>query len=110
MSGKLDQSLDEIVSTHRRGGSNRGRRVRTTRQGGAKPAAAPVGGVKKTTRPVKGATKGVPTGPSGGVGESKILVSGLVSSQKDINGALTNSHSPEMSTSSRSRYVVDEAL
>jgi THO complex subunit 4 len=79
MSGKLDQSLDEILST-RRGGPRRGTRNRVTSAAKAHTAtAAPVGGVKKTTKSTKVATKGVPTGPAGASGESKIIVSGLVS-------------------------------
>ena len=79
MSGKLDQSLDEILSTRRKTAGRRGRGVR--RAGTAKVAtAAPVGGIQKTTRgaktaPVKSA---VPSGPAAGSGESKIIVSNLV--------------------------------
>jgi len=83
MSGKLDKSLDEIISTQRRT-SVRGRSARRTRRPGTgKPAAvAPVGGIKKNPKQVKGAAKPVPTGPSGGSGEGRILVSGF---PKDIN-------------------------
>lgn len=79
MSGKLDQSLDEILST-RRTSSTRTRRGR----GGARVSGrsdatpAPVGGVKKSTKPAAGA-KAVPTGPSGRNSEGKISVSNLVS-------------------------------
>lgn len=80
MSGKLDQSLDEILSSRRQG--NAARRNTRRRSGGAKAAtsAAPVGGIKKNTKGAKAAGKGAPTGPAGGSGESKIMVSGLVSS------------------------------
>ena len=83
MSGKLDQSLDEIVSSHR-GGSARGR---AGRRGGrptraaARPAApGHIGGINKAVK-----TKGVrvPTGPSGG--DSKIFVSNLVRHLHPIN-------------------------
>lgn len=79
MSAKLDQSLDEILSSRRQGTA--GRRNARRRGGGAKAAtsAAPVGGVKKNTRTAKAAVNGVPTGPARGSGESKIMVSGLVS-------------------------------
>lgn len=82
MSGKLDQSLDEIVSTHRRGAGRGGRgarrSTRPTRSAAAPAApAAPVGGVKKHTK-ARGGAK-VPTGPSAGArGDSKILISNLV--------------------------------
>lgn len=80
MSGKLDQSLDEILST-RRTSARRGRGHRAPATG--KPAgfttAAPVGGVRKTTRPTRmNARATVPTGPATGNGESKIIVSNLV--------------------------------
>jgi THO complex subunit 4 len=80
MSGKLDQSLDEILSTQKsvRGrGTRRGRRAP---QAGRTTAviAAPVGGVKKNPKQAKGAVKAIPTGPSGGNGESRIQVSNLV--------------------------------
>jgi THO complex subunit 4 len=77
MSGKLDQSLDEILSTQRRS-ATRGRRGRRAPQAGRTTAvAAPIGGVKKSTKPAKGAVKAIPTGPSGS-GDSKIVVSNLV--------------------------------
>lgn len=79
MASKLDQALDEIVTSNRasrgRGRGRGGRRVasKTTTSG-------PVGGIKKNTRgaakgPVKAAT---PTGPANATGESKIIVSNLV--------------------------------
>ncbi|KAG9248643.1 putative mRNA export protein mlo3 [Calycina marina] len=78
MSGKLDQSLEEILSTSRRSGGRggaktRGKRVATTK-------AAPVGGIKKQKKPT-------PTGPSSqhnarGVVGSGVLVSGL---PKDVS-------------------------
>ena len=77
MSGKLDQSLDEILSTRRkfagRGGRG-GRRV------GKTAVAAPVGGIRKNTRGAKTAPakSAAPSGPAAGNGESKIIVSNLV--------------------------------
>ncbi|KAL2000092.1 hypothetical protein VTN02DRAFT_3566 [Thermoascus thermophilus] len=81
MSAKLDQSLDEILSS-RRQGARRG----TRRRGAAasKAAAAPVGGVKKTTKAPKAAGKGAATVPIKATGESKIMVSGL---PPDVNEA-----------------------
>lgn len=88
MSGKLDKSLDEIISTQRRSSvRGRGARRNARRPGAAKPAvAAPVGGIKKNTKQAnKGAAKAVPTGPSGGNSEGRILVSGF---PKDITEAM----------------------
>jgi THO complex subunit 4 len=77
MSGKLDQSLDEILSSTRRTSVGKGRRV-GGRRAVAKPAhIAPSGGVKKAARGGKVTAQRTPTGPSG-TGESKILVTGLV--------------------------------
>lgn len=82
MSGKLDQSLDEILSSRRhsarRGGRGPNRHTNTNRR----TVAPPVGGIKKnhaTTRNVRGAGRQVvPSGPADGVGASKIIVSNLV--------------------------------
>jgi len=82
MSGKLDQSLDDIVKTQRTGNGRRERGGRRSAAGGAtRPAtAAPAGGVAKTARPPKGprapAAKTSAVVPA--TGESKIIVSGLV--------------------------------
>jgi len=78
MSAKLDQSLDTIVAAHRK--NARPRRVRG-KTAGAKPASAPVGGVKKPTKPVKKIEKG--SSPAiAAKGESKIIISNLPS---DVN-------------------------
>lgn len=79
MSGKLDQSLDEILSTNKRSvvrGKGRGNR-RVSQPGRAAAVAAPVGGVKKNLRQAKGAVKATPTGPAAS-GDSRIQVSNLV--------------------------------
>jgi THO complex subunit 4 len=75
MSGKLDQSLDEILSTQRKSG---GRRQSTRKT--ARPATkAPVGGVHKNTKPARGnAAKPAPARGARNTGESKIIVSNLV--------------------------------
>jgi len=72
--GKLDQSLDDILKT-RRQSNRRGRGAR--RSGPGRPAApeAPVGGVQKHTKNAK-PTKAVPTAPAA-AGESKIMISNL---------------------------------
>ena len=79
MSAKLDQSLDEILSTRKTPrGRGRGRRApNTARTNGA--AAAPVGGIQKTARSTRGSARAAaPTGPTAGSGESKVIVSNLV--------------------------------
>jgi THO complex subunit 4 len=81
MSGKLDQSLDDILKTQRRSATRakRGRGARRASQPGRADApAAPVGGVQKNPKQAKGAVKAIPTGPSAGSGESRIQVSNLV--------------------------------
>ena len=77
MSGKLDQSLDEILSTRRN--NTRSKRGRGGNRGGkANATVAPVGGVKKNNnKPAKAGAKAIPTGPAGGSGDSNIVVSNL---------------------------------
>ncbi|POS71532.1 RNA recognition domain-containing protein [Diaporthe helianthi] len=80
MSGKLDQSLDEILSTNKRTPAG-GRR--STRKTARPAAAAPVGGVKKNTKPARGAAAKPSSGrASKPPGESKIIVSNL---PKDVS-------------------------
>lgn len=76
MSAKLDQSLSEIASSNRRG-TGRNNRRRAARSAAVK--GAPVGGVRKNTKPAKPAGKGVHNIQSAPPTESKIIVSGLVS-------------------------------
>ena len=79
MSGKLDQSLDDILSSRPRGGraARRGRRAVTAGTKVATPA--PTGGVQKSTKATKATTKtAAPNGPAAGTGDSKIIVSNLV--------------------------------
>lgn len=77
MSGKIDQSLDQILKDRKRSHPRR-----STRNAGrpGKSAAASTGGVTKGGRTTKAAPKKVapPTGPSN-AGPSKIIVSNLVS-------------------------------
>ena len=82
MSGKLDQSLDEILSTRRAAagprGRGRGRGARRT----TSARAAPVGGIQKNTRAsTKATTKAGTTSTTGIVAgkDTKIIVSNLVS-------------------------------
>ncbi|KAI9658209.1 MAG: hypothetical protein M1829_006813 [Trizodia sp. TS-e1964] len=80
MSGKLDQSLDEILGAQRRTARQpgRGHRVSAGGKSSTTRAKAPVGGIKKTTRASQAGGKGnVPTGPASGSGESKVIVSNL---------------------------------
>ncbi|EEP79857.1 predicted protein [Uncinocarpus reesii 1704] len=82
MSAKLDTSLDEIINTTR---ASRRQNRRDTRPSRARATAAPVGGVKKPSRQAKTASKAIPTAPSTGSGESKIIVSGLPSDVNEAN-------------------------
>merc|ERR1712000_726626 len=83
MSGRLDKSLDEIISTQRTStGRGRGRRGgRRTTQTGKPATVAAVGGIKKATKSTRNPVKTIPTGPSGS-GEGKVMVSGF---PKDIS-------------------------
>lgn len=76
MSGKLDQTLDEILSSQRR---DRNRR-RSRRSSGAKATTnnAPAGGVQKSSKAARNAAKPTPAKTGGLTGESKIVVSNLV--------------------------------
>ncbi|WYZ36580.1 hypothetical protein EsH8_II_000086 [Colletotrichum jinshuiense] len=83
MSGKLDQSLDEILSTQRRTAGGPRRRSQRRSTGGRPAAAAPVGGVQKTSKPARAAAnKPNAAKPAQGTGDSKVIVSNL---PKDVN-------------------------
>ena len=75
MSGRLDQSLDSIIDSQKKAKRDTQRRRKPV---GTKARAAPVGGVKKATKPVKSAVKSA-GGTSAPTQPSKIVVSGLVS-------------------------------
>jgi len=79
MGDKLNRSLDEILKDRRQ--SNRRARGAGRRANGTKAAvlAAPVGGVKKTTKTTKPTDKPALATGSSGSGDSKIIVSNLVS-------------------------------
>lgn len=78
-SGKLDQSLDDILKTERRTGGLKVGRGRGGRRGGTRntaAAVAPVGGIKKNAKQAK-STAAIPTGPA--IVSSKVQISNLVS-------------------------------
>ena len=78
MSENIDRSLDEIL-TSKRGAGRRGRGGRRGARSARTTTAAPVGGVKKNTKPTRGGVKAaIPSGPAAGNGDSKIIVSNLV--------------------------------
>lgn len=77
MSGKLDQSLDEILSTQRRNATKR-RSTRRTAVGNRPAPTAPAGGIQKKPQPARGSAKPAAGKGAGIVGESKIMVSNLV--------------------------------
>lgn len=77
MSGKLGQSLDEILKDQR---ATRGR-GRPARRGGkpATKAAAPAGGIKKNTKPAGKAAKQAPAPNKGGRGGVVLQLGNMVS-------------------------------
>lgn len=82
MSGKLDQSLDEILSNQRRAaGQQRRRSTRRVITTSRPTPTAPAGGIHKA-RPLRNASKSAPAKAFGAVGESKIMVSNL---PKDVS-------------------------
>ena len=94
MSGKLDQSLDEILSTRRQSARGRGRarRAPTSARTNGATAAAPVGGIKKNSKVTRGGTKAaVPSGPAT-TGDSKIIVSNLVGDPKTRSNVMASTH------------------
>jgi hypothetical protein len=80
--GKLDQSLDEIMKDTKPARAGRGRAPRRAAAAAKSAAAtaAPAGGIAKKTRAPKGPRGAAPVAAAIPVsGESKIIVSGLVS-------------------------------
>ena len=72
---RLDQSLESIISS-RKQSARKGRGGRRPDTGRPAATAAPVGGVKKSTKQTK-QPKAAPTGPAPTGGESKIMISNL---------------------------------
>lgn len=78
MSGKLDQSLDDILST-RRPTARRDRGGRRAASSARTMVAAPAEGIKKSSKVARGVVRtAVPSGPAAGNGEFKIIVSNLI--------------------------------
>lgn len=104
MSANLDKSLDDLV------GSRRQSRPRNGRRASAKPSA---GGVKKSAKAPKASPKAVHPTPAAPAASSKIIVSGLVSTQETcriIRIMLLTYPSLAMFLRPISRYVDPEAL
>ena len=72
MSGRLDQSLDSIIDSQKKSKKDQQRRRKAPVK-----VKAPVGGVRKATKPVRPAVK--PAAAAAQSSSSKIVVSGLVS-------------------------------
>lgn len=82
MSSKLDQSLEDISKSRRQSGRGNNRRRSSVAK--AATTKAPVGGIKKSTKATRAPVKGSAIGPTSPVNESKIIVSGLVSCDRDF--------------------------
>lgn len=93
MSAKLDMSLDDVVMTER-SARRRGRGGRRA-PNAARKATAPVGGIQKNTKPAKAVGKPVAASNlASGSGESKIIVSNLVSRPESWTNPSTSLISP----------------
>ncbi|RGP72697.1 mrna export mlo3 [Fusarium longipes] len=80
MSGKLDQALDDITQAQRRSARRRSNQRRST---GRPAAAAPIGGIQKSTKPARGSgAKPAPAKAAPTNSDSKIIVSNL---PKDVS-------------------------
>ena len=90
---RLDQSLESIISS-RKQSTRKGRGGRRPDAGRPAAAAAPVGGVKKSTRQAKQSSKAAPSGPAPTGGESKIMISNLVRCFPSDAPALANHTQP----------------
>lgn len=90
MSGKLDQSLDQIMKDGGATGRRRAERPRTSRRAAQKAKAAiaaPTGGVQKNTKAATKATKtpimAAPRKPTA-TGDSKVIISGLPEDVREL--------------------------
>ena len=92
MADKLNSSLDDILKANPRSSTRRGRGNRRT--GPGRRVEAPVGGVTKPTKQTKPnkAAPAVPAGPTGG--ETKIMISNLVSRCNGFDFTTANSAQP----------------
>lgn len=79
MSGKLDQSLDQILSDRKKTGPRRGRGGRRVGNAARVTKAAPSAGIQKNSRAKNGATTAPVTNGAGSSGATKIIVSNLPS-------------------------------
>jgi len=81
MASNLDRSLDEILATRPRANRRGGKATTATVTGGIRKRSSRVAAQKANVSIVNNTStkaKGVPTGPSGKVVSSKIIVSNLV--------------------------------
>ncbi len=117
--GKLDQSLDEILYTQRRNATGRRRSTRRVATAGRPAAAAaPAGGIQKSKITRSASGKGAPARSAGAVGESKIVVSNLVSNSPAAPAYASHTKTPRTNAfcsprtfpKARSRYVTDEGV
>ena len=94
MDGKLDQSLDEILTSRKK--NVRARRPANKAKDAKKVTMAPVGGVNKRTRATR--SNSFSKGTSGGVSApakgSKIIVTGLVCHIHHLDASFANDSQP----------------
>ena len=79
MSGKLDQSLDQILGDRKKNGPRRGRAPRRAVGGARVAKAAPAGGIQKNVKPQRNGVAAPITNGKQASTETKIIVSNLPS-------------------------------
>ncbi|KAG8527763.1 uncharacterized protein KY384_007917 [Bacidia gigantensis] len=97
MSGKLDQSLDQILSDRKTTNRGRGRGRRVGNRAAKVTSAAPAGGIQKKTRAGRpAAATTITNGKAPAAGDTKIIVSNLPSdvSEAQIKEYFTKSVAP----------------